>query len=64
MPLLNYTTTVPAAKTVAEITAILARSGAQQILTRYDQGRAVGIAFAIEAPHGLALWTAAGLENQ
>lgn len=57
MPLLNYTTTVPASRTVAQITEILARSGAQQILTRYDGGRAVGVAFAIEAPHGLANYT-------
>ena len=57
MPLLNYSTTVPAHRTVSQITEILAKAGAEQILTKYDNGRAVGVAFAIQAPHGLANYT-------
>jgi hypothetical protein len=41
MPLLNYTTTVPAAKSVAEIEGILAVHGAQAILKEYDDTRQI-----------------------
>lgn len=54
MPLLNYTTSVPAVRTIAQITEILARSGARQVLTEYGpSGIATGIAFAVETPGGL-----------
>ena len=37
MPLLNYTTEVPAYKTVSEIQHLLATHGAKAILHEYDQ---------------------------
>lgn len=37
MPILNYTTTIAAAKTVAEIQAILAKAGAEQVIVRYGK---------------------------
>lgn len=39
MALLNYTTTIAASKTVAEIQALLAKAGAQQIIIRYGKDR-------------------------
>lgn len=54
MPLLNYTTTVPAHRTIAQVQAILAKSGARQVLTEYGpSGVPTGIAFAVDTPHGL-----------
>lgn len=57
MPLLNYTTTVPSARTVGQITELLAKHGAVQVLTEYMPGVhgsfPSGIAFAIETPLGL-----------
>lgn len=37
MPILNYTTTVAASKSVAEIQSILAKAGAQQTVIRYGK---------------------------
>lgn len=46
MPLLNYTTSIDAAKTIGELSAILARHGAQFITVGYDaQRNPSGIAF-------------------
>jgi hypothetical protein len=46
MPLLNYTTTIPAHKTVAEIQQMLAKAGANAILSEYDdQGYIVALIF-------------------
>jgi hypothetical protein len=48
VPILNYTTSVEAAKSIGEITGILSRFGARQILTDYDDnGNVSGIAFTI-----------------
>lgn len=54
MPLLNYSTTVPVVRTIAQITEILAKSGARQVLTDYSvTGVPIGIAFAVDTPTGL-----------
>lgn len=53
MALLNYTTTVPADRTVSEVAARLAAAGAVQILTEYDNGRPVGLAFVLNTPTGM-----------
>ena len=46
MPLLNYTTSVPAEKSVSEIQRMLARAGASAILMEYDQaGRIIALSF-------------------
>lgn len=48
MPILNYTTTVDAAKSIGEITGILSRFGARTIVTDYDpDGFVSGISFVI-----------------
>ena len=53
MPLLNYTTTIDPAKTVAEIQNILAKHKAKTILTNYDgNGDVVSISFSIQTPAG------------
>jgi hypothetical protein len=54
MPLLNYTTTVPSLRTVTQITELLAKSGAAQILIEYSGDASVSsIGFAMQGPHGL-----------
>ena len=53
MPIKNYTTTVPAAQSVAEIVGALAAHGATRIQSDYDAGRPVSIAFVIDTPAGL-----------
>lgn len=52
MGLLTYSTTVSVAKTVGEITEMLASHGARTILLEYDQGQAVVVTFLIATPHG------------
>ena len=53
MPLLNYTTTISADKTVAEIQKKLASHGATAILCEYDNGRVKALSFRVETPHGI-----------
>lgn len=54
MPLLNYTTKVPAARTMSQVQGLLVEAGARSIMTDYDDvGRALGIAFSIQTAHGM-----------
>lgn len=53
MPILNYTTTVPAEKSVGEIQKKLAAAGAQAIMQEYQDGIISHIAFRISTEHGL-----------
>lgn len=47
-PLLNYTTTVPAATTVAQIQGMLGAHGAKSILTEYDkEGNISALSFSV-----------------
>lgn len=49
MPLLNYTTSVSADKTVAEISRLLAKAGAKAIMHEYDDnGYIVSLSFKLE----------------
>ena len=53
MPLLNYTTTVEAAKTVFQIQAILQTHGARSVLINYDaQGQIEALSFLVKTPQG------------
>lgn len=53
MPLLKYTTTINALKTVGEIQGILVAHGASSILIDYDDdGSAAALAFKIPTAHG------------
>lgn len=53
MPIKNYTTTVPAAQSVAEIVGALAAHGATRIQQDYDAGKPTSIAFVIDTPAGM-----------
>jgi hypothetical protein len=54
MPIAGYSTTVDAAKTAAEVSAMLAKRGASRIMTEYgDGGRATGLSFEIRAEYGV-----------
>ncbi len=55
MPILNYTTTVSAEKTVGEIYTILAKSGAKEISYEQDGERVVAVKFQIDLD-GEPLW--------
>ena len=49
MPLLNYTTKIPAEQTAAEIMSILVKNGATDILTHYGPGgMATGLKWRME----------------
>ena len=53
MPLLNYTTKVPAERTAAEIMAILVRKGTTDIQTHYDPGGMItGLKWRMETAKG------------
>ena len=53
MPIKNYTTKIPVAKTVSEIEVILSNHGAKKILKDYDGGGHLsGISFMVETPSG------------
>lgn len=51
--LLNYTTSVPADRTVGEVQSLLARHGAAAVAVHYDeQGLPTGLTFVLRTPHG------------
>lgn len=52
MPLLNYTTTIAPAKTVADMQAMLATAGAASVMADYAEGKPVGLTFRIDTAHG------------
>lgn len=53
MPLLNYTTKIPAEQTAAEIMSVLVKKGATEILTHYGPtGMATGLKWRMETANG------------
>jgi hypothetical protein len=52
MPILNYTTTVPASRTVSQMQEVLAKAGAATIAARYDEGKAIGLSFTLMTVYG------------
>lgn len=52
MPILNYTTSVPAASTITAITKTLVKAGARRVVTTYDGPTVGGLEFTIQTPHG------------
>src|SRR5690242_19564396 len=49
MPLRNYTTKVPADRSIAEISSMLAKAGAKKIMHDYDDnGNITALSFALE----------------
>jgi hypothetical protein len=57
MPIKDYTTTVPALRTVGQIQDILAKAGAAQILAEYNAGRVVGLTFTVNTATGPQAFT-------
>lgn len=52
--LLNYTTTVPVARTIGQVQGQLVEAGARAIMTEYtDAGRITGISFAVQTGYGM-----------
>lgn len=54
MALKGYTTTVPASKSVDEITDMLRAHGARSITTDFERTVPVAVEFSLDTPHGLA----------
>ena len=54
MPLLNYTTTIQAAKTVNEITEILRKHHASAIIQNYNNDSIESLSFEVQTQHGAA----------
>ncbi len=52
MPILNYTTTISAGRTVGEIQEMLAKHGAKSILLDFEGGLPTAICFLIATPFG------------
>ena len=53
MSLLNYTTKVPAERTLYEVSAILAKKGATEIMTTYGPGgKPTGLRWRVNTKHG------------
>lgn len=53
MPLLDYTTSVPVSRTIAQIQAKLVEHGAQAVMMEYDdRGRIKALAFQVKMPNG------------
>lgn len=53
MPILNYTTSVAASRTVGQVQALLVRAGARAIMAEYGpEGEVTGLSFAVDGPNG------------
>ena len=53
MPLLNYTTKVPAEKMASEIISLLSKKGATQVMMEFgDAGQPVGLKWRVDSPRG------------
>lgn len=57
MTVLNYTTKIPATKTIGEVQELLAKHGANRISVDYEDGRPAGLTFVLPTPHGLRFFT-------
>lgn len=53
MSILNYTTTVPVNRTLAQITDVLVKAKAQAIMSEYENGRVSYVSFRMETEQGL-----------
>lgn len=53
MPILNYTTSVPAMRTIVQVQGKLVEHGAKAIVMNYEDGRVVSLAFQVDGPAGL-----------
>lgn len=53
----NYTTSIAATKTVAEMQTMLAQHGAQRIAVDYEDGRPSALTFSLATIHGMRVFT-------
>ena len=49
---MNYTTTIPAERTVGECQRIHGRAGAAAVAVHFEDGEAAGLSFRLDTPHG------------
>lgn len=56
MPILNYTTEIASEKSISEIQAMLAKAGAQAILTEFESGIMSAISFRVATPYGVMMF--------
>lgn len=54
---LNFTTTIPAARTAGECQALLAAAGAASVGVRYEEQEPAGLSFQLKTPHGPRAFT-------
>lgn len=53
MPILNYTTSVPASRSIGQVQSLLVKGGARAIMSEYgDDGTSAGISFMVETAFG------------
>lgn len=58
MPLLNYTTSVAASRSIGQVQQLLVKAGARAIMSEYgEDGTASGLSFAIDTPYGSRSFT-------
>lgn len=57
MSVLNYSTKVPAARTIGEVQAMLAAHGAARVAVDYTGGKPSGITFSLTTVHGSRVFT-------
>ena len=57
MSVLNYSTKVPAARTISEMQAMLAANGASRIAVDYADGTPSGLTFTLPTAHGVRLFS-------
>lgn len=55
--LLNYTTSIAAARTINEMQAMLGRAGARRVMIEYAEGKPAALAFSLPTVHGERLYT-------
>jgi len=55
--LLNYTTSIPAGKTIGEMQTALAKAGAESIAVHYTSGSPAGLTFSLTTKYGPQLFT-------
>ena len=57
MPTLNYTTSVPVTRTLAEVQHMLAEHGADAVAVRFTDKQPVGVSFTLATAHGPRAYT-------
>lgn len=55
--LLNYTTSIAAARTINEMQAMLGRAGARRVMIEYADAKPAALAFSLPTAHGERLYT-------